>query len=126
MPPADVKPTRVKLYGFLWMTKRTYLIIQSVVYVVLLGVLAAGAVAMAQEGRALPALDPGRQGLTAAWVIRQVLIGFFWLGLLTAVLEGIETLVVLRMFAREEAKELAPRAAPDPQAVQQPVTKPEP
>jgi hypothetical protein len=137
MVPAPVKPVRVKIYGFLWMTKRTYLAVERVGFAVILFLLAAGAVAMVQEGRWLPDWEPGPQGVTRAWIIRQLLIGFFWLALLVGVLEGIEVLVVLRMFAREEARERARQAVLDtppspspagaePPALQPPVTNPEP
>jgi hypothetical protein len=113
MAPPEVKRTRVRLYGFLWMTKRTYLIIQAVVFAIVLGVLAMGAVVMVREGRWLPDLDPGPAGATLGWVVRQFLIGLFWLGLLIAAGEAGETLVVLRLFAREEALDRAKRSAPD-------------
>jgi hypothetical protein len=136
MVPTPVKPVRVKIYGFLWMTKRTYLMVERVGFAVILFLLAVGAVAMVQEGRWLPDLDLARQGVTNAWIVRQALIGFFWLALLVGVLEGIEVFVVLRMFAREEARERArqavldttpspPPAGAEPPALQPPVTNPE-
>jgi hypothetical protein len=121
----DRPPTRVRLYGLFWMTKRTYLTIQAVGLVVLLGLLVAGGVAMVTSGRWLPDLGEGLS-------LSAFLIAFFWLSLLTLFLEAVETTVVLKKFAREEALDrakysahdtqpFAPRhAATDPQAVQPP------
>jgi hypothetical protein len=138
MPPPTVKLTRVKIYGFFSMTKRTYLIIESVGFAIIFAVMAAGAVAMVNAGQWLPSFDPGPRGAEPEWVFRQFLIGLFWLGLLVAVLEGVEALVVLRMFARAEALDrarqadldttpFAPRpAGPTPQDVQPAPTAPAP
>src|SRR5581483_2725081 len=100
--------------------------IEVVGFALLLGLLAAGAVAAAEEGRWLPHWDAGGKPVTNAWVVRQAFISLFWLALLVVVLEGLEVFVVLRLFARAEAQERARQADTATPAAEPPASKPEP
>jgi hypothetical protein len=113
MAPADVKPVRVKVYGLLPMTKPTYVVIQVIGLCVVTGLMAVGVAAMIPAGQWFPRFGPPPAHAPADWSLLQLLISLFWLGLLTLLLEGIETLVVLKKFARAEALARAGQGSAD-------------
>ena len=80
MDPEKEKTVRVWLYGLIPMTRRAFLLIQSIVLVLLLGFLAFGVVVMIQEGRMLPELReiPGKAPPT--WGLQQIIIARSLLG----------------------------------------------
>jgi hypothetical protein len=91
-------PVRVKVYGLLRMTRRTYLTCQAVGLVLLAAVLVVWALtprpAPGPDGR----LPPG------ANVLDLVLKLTPWAALLVLAAEAVETMLVLRAFARAEAE----------------------
>jgi hypothetical protein len=93
------KPIRIKLYGFLWLTKRGYLLLMSVGLALLIGLLIAWLVIPVPAD--LPREAPAK---TLMWFNVWKLIWTLlpWIALGGAVLEGIESYLVLRRFAQEE------------------------
>jgi uncharacterized oligopeptide transporter (OPT) family protein len=89
------KPIRIKLYGFLWLTKRGYILLMSVGVALLIGLLIAWVV-MPFPTRLPEEAPPG----TAIWFWLWKLIP--WIALGAVALEGIESYLVLRRFAQEE------------------------
>jgi hypothetical protein len=103
-----MKPVRVKVYGLLSLTKRTYLVLQGIglLFVVVLMILT---VVLPR-----PKVAPGAQPSPWITVVVWLLDNFLWIGLLTLFLEAIETVVVLGRFARQEALQKATDAATQP------------
>jgi hypothetical protein len=98
------KPNRIKLYGFLWLTKRGYLLLMGVGVAVLVGLVIAWLVI--HFPAELPKEAPP---WTQMWFGVAKLVWQFvpWIALAAAVLEGIESYLVLRRFAREETLQRA-------------------
>ena len=96
-------PIRIKLYGLVSVTKRSY-----ITQLVLAGVLLAGLIGMwlYLRARINPAISP------AVAQVREVFDYIPWVALAIAVLYVIEATIVLRRFAHEEAR----RRAQPPQA----------
>jgi hypothetical protein len=95
-PPA---PVRIKLYGLLWVTRRSY-------YVLLgLGVLLLVALLMFWAGKGLAVADENSPQST------RLVVAFWnnipWIVLGAVLLESIEVWFVLRKFSREEAAQRA-------------------
>jgi len=95
-----VTPVRIKLYGLKWVTRRSYLVRQGIVLVLGSGIIAA----------CWWYPRPTLSSSLGIWLLG-VLNLIPWLAGLLLVLYGLETVVVLRLFARKEA---APRAEPPP------------
>ena len=57
---AMTKPIRIKLYGFLWLTKRGYLLFMSVGVALLVGLLIAWLVIPAKPPEGFPKFDPAK------------------------------------------------------------------
>jgi hypothetical protein len=95
-PPA---PVRIKLYGFLWVTRRSYYVLLGLGLVLLVGLL----LFWAQAG--LRHIDVGLP------MEKKLLLEFWnnipWFVLGAVLLESIEVLFVLRKFSREEAAQRA-------------------
>jgi hypothetical protein len=98
------KPIRIKLYGFLWLTKQGYLLLMVVGGILLVGLMIAWL--LIPFPAKLPEQAPPS---TALWFWLWKLLP--WIALAGAVLEGIESYLVLRRFAKEEAIQ---RAASEP------------
>jgi hypothetical protein len=107
MPPSSIKEPRVKYYGLFWISRSTYLAIQIPVLILIVAVMAFGALGMIQAGQPLPQVIPPQGPMPDGWLWTQCVIGLFWIGLLTLALEGVETIVMLKKFAREEVAERA-------------------
>ncbi len=93
MPP----PVRVKLYGFLTLTRRTYLI--------LLGLGVALAVALVVVWLVTPAVQVPQEALATSRVWFWVWTYLPWIVLAALLVSALEAYLVLRKFAREEAKQ---------------------
>jgi hypothetical protein len=136
-------PVRIKYYGMFWMTRPTYVAIQTVVFIILAVWVLLGAGWMIAAGQLLPRLEAPpnaggnqRQGHQEAppkvgddevgWWLRQGAGCLFWLGLLTALAEGAETVIVLRKFDRAEAlartQQTAEAARPAPSGGSEAIT----
>jgi hypothetical protein len=104
---------RIKYYGMFWMTRRTYLFLQVIAFGLCLVMMVAGAFAMIGTRTFLPrfASPAGEPPIDLVW---QIVGSLFWIGLAVLMAEGVETIVVLRMFAAEEAQEKARRSLPSP------------
>ena len=104
------KPIRIKLYGFLWLTKQGYYLLMSVGVALLVGLLIAWLVI--HFPAELPKDAPPQ---TQMWfgVAKVVWQWVPWIALAAAVLEGIESYLVLRRFAQEEKVQRA-QAEPPP------------
>src|SRR5438094_4144479 len=106
-----MQKVRVKVYGLISLTKRTYLVMQGVG----LGLV----VFLFTLGLCLPRPKPGRGELlpSLAVVVVRLLDGLPWLALLFLLAGAVETWIVLKKFARKEAEQcaLAPgEPAPEP------------
>jgi hypothetical protein len=118
-------PVRIKYYGMLWLTRPTYLVLQSITLFLCAASMAIGLLAVLLTGTLLPHRPP---------VLTDVLILLFWVGLLAFPLESIEMYVMLRKFARAEAEQQArlaildagapPPPAPSSTAVSLPTNEP--
>jgi hypothetical protein len=98
-------PVRIKYWGLMWLTKPTYLVLQSIALFLCAVLTAIGLWAVLVTDRLLPQVPPG---------LMDVLIGMFWaVGLIAFPLECVETYVMLRKFARAEAELQAKLAALD-------------
>jgi hypothetical protein len=103
----DRPPVRVKVYGVVNLTRRTYLTIQVVGLIVVPGLLLAAYLLprpRAQPGGFLPWWQASISGFLDATP---------WLALLILLVEPIETYFVLRRFARKQAEQNA-RTEPTP------------
>jgi hypothetical protein len=113
MPRGSVKVPRIKYYGLFWISKPTYLALQATGLVLILAIMAVGTLGMVHSGQWFPQIIPPPDGVPVGWGFKQFIVGLFWLGLLTLALEGIETVVMLKKFAREEALERARQSNPE-------------
>lgn len=107
-------PVRLKYYGLIWMTRRTYLILQAVALLLCLVLMAVGfltALVLSQ----MPAT--GTDTLIARFVA-----SLFWIGLAALLAESLETYLMLRKFARAEAEQQAKLAALDASGLAPPAT----
>src|SRR5437763_7788888 len=95
-------PVRIKVYGLLTLTKKTYLRIQGFGLVLLLSLVAAGGAMMKISGRWRPEFPP--RSAEAGLIL------FFWLSLATILLEIVETTLVLRKFNQAQARQRAAEA----------------
>jgi hypothetical protein len=103
-------PVRIKVYGLVSLTKKSYLRIQSFGLVILLSIMAAGGAMMKLKNEWRPIFPPKD--------VHSALILFFWVSLATVLLEVVETSLVLRKFAAAEQKQQTEASAvpPDPVA----------
>jgi hypothetical protein len=103
-------PARVKYYGLFWITRPTYIVLQSIALVLCLVLITVGLVGILWTGIVLPHWptweDEGE--LIGAWLALT-----FWLGLLALIAESFEMYAMLRKFARAEAEQQAKLAIPD-------------
>jgi hypothetical protein len=104
-------PVRIKYYGVLWLTRTTYVVLQSIALLLCVAMAAVGLAAMLSAGAVFPHVPANAD--ETEW-ITQGLILLFWVGLLTLLAESIETYVVLRKFARAEAEQRSQLAVLDP------------
>ncbi len=103
-------PVRIKYYGILWLTRSTYLLLQSIALFLCVVLMAVGFLAMLLTGAAWPHLPaPGDE----ADFLKQFLVLLFWAGLLGLLAESAEMYVMLRKFARAEAEQQARLAVLD-------------
>lgn len=102
MAESTITPVRVRIYGLFRMTRRTYLVLQSIVLSLATGCLIVGLLTVPGIGRwrffELPPIP-----VPPGWWGQQALIGCFWVGALALPLELIELFVVLARFKRAEA-----------------------
>jgi hypothetical protein len=107
---------RIKVLGLFPMTRRAYLRAQLFSLVLLVVMLVVGAVVMLLHRQLFPEFVPPPPPRAAlwAWFWRQVGVAVFWVGLLGALFEGVETYTTLKKFARLEAATKAKGAAPTP------------
>ena len=96
-------PVRVKVYGLVSMTKPTYLRVQGIGLILLLGVMTAGGFVIGLKGTWRPTFPPKD--------VDSALILTFWVSLATVLLEMVEMSVVLRKFAQAELRQPAEVAA---------------
>lgn len=96
-------PVRIKYWGMMWVTQPTYVIVQSLAIGVCLLFLAIGFAGVVFSGSLLP--------FQSGYWILDLLIMMFWCGVVALPLESIEMIVMLRKFARAEAKQRAELAA---------------
>jgi TRAP-type C4-dicarboxylate transport system permease small subunit len=103
-----MRPVRVKYLGLLPITRRTYLVLQFIGLLICMAMMVVGLSVMLRMGVYFPHVP-------AADVqddfVYQALLSLFWLGLLIVVLKGLETIVMLRKFARAAAERKARLAA---------------
>jgi hypothetical protein len=106
-PDEDAPPVRVKVYGLVHLSRRTYLIIQGVGLVVVPGLLLAAYL-----------LPRPRTPVAQLPFWQQFLVRFLdwtpWMALLILIVEPIETYFVLRRFAHKQAEQQPPRRQPTP------------
>ena len=106
-----MQPVRVKYYGLLSLTRQQYLTVQSVLLVLFLILLAAVLALPMPEGlRKAADTDPIARSVRWVWQ------NFLWLGLAALALEVIETVLMLRKFARKEAEQRTGSPGMDPAA----------
>jgi hypothetical protein len=93
-----MKPVRIRYYGLIPLTRRTYLVLQVPVLVLLVVLLAVLFLLPAPPHFGIPeqVLHP-----VARWLLDHLL----WIVLLIFILELLDTLFTLRAFARKEAEE---------------------
>jgi high-affinity K+ transport system ATPase subunit B len=97
-------PVRVKYLGLLRMTRRTYLLLQFIALLASIAMMVVGLAVMLRTGVYFPHLPAMN---VEDDLIYQLLLSLFWLGLFVLFAEGIETMVMLRKFARAEAAQKA-------------------
>jgi hypothetical protein len=107
-----MEPVRIKYYGLFWLSRQTYVVLQSIVLFLCVAFVAIGFLAVLLTGSLLPHRPP---------VLADVLLGMFWIGLVAFPLEAIEMVVMLRKFARAESEHRARLAAFDAGAPAPPV-----
>jgi hypothetical protein len=100
--PPSQGPVRVKVYGLISLTRRTYLILQAIG----LGVVVPGVLAL---WWLCPRPAPVQGAFWPNAFVR-LLDLVPWMCLLIVVAESVETVLVLRRFARKEAERNAPQA----------------
>jgi uncharacterized oligopeptide transporter (OPT) family protein len=93
------KPIRIKLYGFLWLTKHGYYLLMSVGVALLVGLLIAWLVIHFPAELPKEVTPAAKMWFGVAKVVWTLVP---WIALAGAVLEGIESYLVLRRFAQEE------------------------
>lgn len=104
---------RVKYYGLFWITRPTYVVLQSIALILCLVLVAVGLAGILWTGTVLPHRPTtGNEGE----VIAQWLALVFWVGLLGLIAESMELYVMLRKFARAEAEQQTRLAIPDTSA----------
>ena len=103
------KPIRIKLYGFLWLTKRGYILLMTVGVALLVGLLIAWLVIPFPAELPREAPPNSQMWFGVGKMVWKLLP---WIALAGAVLEGIESYLVLRRFAQEEKVQ---RALAEPQ-----------
>jgi hypothetical protein len=119
---------RVKYYGLFWISRGTYLTLQFIAFLIAVAMIVVGLSVMLRTGVYVPHVPAMN---VEDDLIYQLLITLFWAGLLILIAKGIETIVMLRKFARAEAAQKAqlaeaqtleppPPVAPGSTAVQLP------
>ena len=121
---------RVKYLSLFWISRGTYLALQFIIFLICIAMMVVGLSVMLRTGVYVPHWP--------AWnveddLIYQILLALFWAGLLILILEAIETIVMMRKFARAEAVQKAKLeleavepapVAPSSTAVQLPPSQP--
>ncbi|HTU91374.1 MAG TPA: hypothetical protein VMF69_14935 [Gemmataceae bacterium] len=97
-------PVRIKYWGLMWITRPTYVVLQSLAIGLCAVCLAIGFLAVLLAGTVVP------QG---ADLFLDIGLLLFWIGFLAFPLECIEMYIMLRKFARAEAEQQAMLAALD-------------
>lgn len=103
-----MEPVRIRYWGLLWLTRPTYLVIQSISLVLCVVMMAVGLAGILWSGIILPhwpASDNGGE-LLASWLAL-----VFWAGLLCLIAEIVEMCMMLRKFTRAEAEQRTKIAA---------------
>jgi hypothetical protein len=90
---SDPEPVRVKYYGLIWLTKRTYLILQIPILILCFASMVVVAALPPRLG-----LDAARFGPRQLWILDHLL----WIVLLVTVLEILDTFFTLWRFAQKE------------------------
>jgi hypothetical protein len=105
-----MQPVRVKVYGLISLTKRTYLTIQ------IIGLVLVPTLLLVSLWLPRPQLPPGRELSPQTQFFVWLLDIVPWLCLLILIVEPIETLIVLRRFSQKqkEAEETARLAETQP------------
>jgi hypothetical protein len=100
-----MQPVRVKLYGLITLTRRGYFILLGLSVVCLLILLVLSLWMRLREGPWQPNAGRMEDGqLSPMVMVVRVFLSFLpWIVLGAAILQGIEAILVLRRFAREEA-----------------------
>lgn len=104
-------PVRIKAYGLVWITRRTYLRIQFLGFLLVVALMVIGGSVMNRTGVYVPhwpAMDVQDD------LLYQALLSFFWVGLLFLIAGSLETIMLLRRFARAEAEQKARLATLEP------------
>jgi hypothetical protein len=101
-------PVRIKYYGLFWLTQRTYLKLQFIALLICIALMVIGLAVMWRTGQILPHVPDPR---VEDDFFLQGMILLFWAGLLGLIAESIETIMVLRKFARARAEQQIPDAA---------------
>ncbi|HEY7327205.1 MAG TPA: hypothetical protein VH592_06190 [Gemmataceae bacterium] len=122
---------RVKYYGLFWISRGTYLAVQFLVFLICVAMMVVGLSVMLRTGVYVPHVPDFK---VEDDLVYQALLVLFWAGLLILIVEGLETIVMLRKFARAEAARKAqsgeaetvepPPASPGSTAVQLPPNLP--
>jgi hypothetical protein len=104
-----MEPVRIKYYGILWITRRTYVIIQTMVFAVLAAALVFVLTLPTSPRFGLDLEDPRLPALTR-WLLGHLLE----IVLLTTLLEILDAVFTLRAFARkeQEARASLPKTNP--------------
>jgi hypothetical protein len=122
---------RVKYLGLFWISRGTYLALQFIVFLICIAMMIVGLSVMLRTGVFVPHLPAMN---VEDDLIYQILLTLFWAGLLILIAEGLETIVMMRKFARAAAAQRArlaevqtiepAPAAPSSTAVQLPPNQP--
>jgi hypothetical protein len=97
-------PVRVKYYGLFWMSRPTYMVLQTIVLLLCVVFILVGLLNVLLTGSLLPHRPP---------ILADVLLMLFWVGVVAFPLESIEMYVMLRKFARAKNEQQAQLAAFD-------------
>jgi TRAP-type C4-dicarboxylate transport system permease small subunit len=103
-----MRPVRVKYLGLLPITRRTYLALQFIALLLCIAMMVVGLSVMLRIGVYFPHLPAAN---VQDDFVYQALLSLFWLGVLILILECLETIVMLRKFARAAAEQKARLAA---------------
>jgi hypothetical protein len=115
MTPTDHQPVRLRLL-FFRMTRQTYVKAQAVTLAIFALLTLMGLATILWVGQWFPQVQLPAQQPLGPWLLRQFLVGLFWLGVLGLLGEILETVLVLRKFDRAELLERARHAAAPPLA----------